>query len=311
MEDATATIRRFNRFFTLFVGALDANFLSTGMSLAEARLLYEIAMRDGSVAIDLQGALKMDAGFVSRVLRRFEQQGLVERGRSSRDARRRPIELTSAGREAFALLNERQKEEVRAILSGLDGPDQCRLSIALSTAQDLLEGRRPKRFNVRSFRPGDMGLIVSRQAVLYHEVYGWNSAIEANEAEVTANFLKGFKPGREQCWIAEVDGRMAGSIFVTDEGEGASRLRLLYVEPWAQGLGIGSTLVRTSLSFARDVGYDRMSLWTHSILEAARSIYAREGFRLVSTLEHDTFGPMLTGETWELDLRATPAGSTH
>jgi GNAT superfamily N-acetyltransferase len=197
---------------------------------------------------------------------------------------------------------------VETALARLDEPDRDRLSAALSTAQQLLEGERSNGYSIRTFRPGDMGLVVSRQTVLYHEAYGWNSGIEVNEAEVTANFLKGFKPGREQCWIAEVDGQMAGSIFVTDEGDGLSRLRLLYVEPWAQGLGLGSALVRTCLAFARHVGYARMTLWTHSILEAARRIYAREGFRLVSTEDHDTFGPTLTGETWELDLRAGATG---
>ena len=158
---------------------------------------------------------------------------------------------------------------------------------------------------IRTFRPGDMGLVVWRQAILYHETYGWNAGIEANEAAVVAAFLHDFKPGREQCWIAEIDGEMAGSIFLTDEGEGLSRLRLLYVEPWAQGRGVGASLVATCLEHARRVGYARMTLWTHSILESARRIYAREGFRIVETKNHDAFGPTLIGETWELDLLPT------
>jgi DNA-binding MarR family transcriptional regulator/GNAT superfamily N-acetyltransferase len=302
MDDAVATVRKFNRFFTQFVGALDANFLGTGMSLAEARLLFEIASAQAPLASDLEQALGMDPGFVSRVVARFEARGWVERGRDSADARRRPISLTSAGRATFNALDEKQRAEVEAVLLRLDGPARARLSAALTASEMLLQRDRPPAFAMRTFRPGDMGLLVSRQAILYHEVYGWNANIEVNESEVVAAFLKNFTPGRDQCWVAEIDGEMAGSILITDEGEGLSRLRLLYAEPWAQGLGIGSALVRECLEFARKVGYVRMTLWTHSILVAARRIYAREGFRLVATEDHDTFGPMLTGEIWEIDL---------
>ena len=302
MDTAVATVRRFNRFFTRFVGALDANFLGTGMSLAEARLLFEIANAEAPLASDLEQALGMDPGFVSRILARFEARGWVERLRDTSDARRRPMSLTSAGRAAFEMLDEKQRAEVEAILLRLDEPARARLSAALTVSAMLLQGHRPPAFTMRTFRPGDMGLLVSRQAILYHEAYGWNANIEVNESEVVAAFLKGFKPGRDECWIAEVDGEMAGSVLVTDEGDGLARLRLLYVEPWAQGRGIGVALVRACLEFARKAGYVRMTLWTHSILTAARRIYAREGFGLVATRDHDTFGPMLIGETWELDL---------
>ena len=190
------------------------------------------------------------------------------------------------------------------MLARLREAERIRLAATLRVAQALLDGQSGQ-VTIRAFRPGDMGLVVSRQAVLYHETYGWNAGIEANEAEVVAAFLRNFKPDREQCWIAETDGEMAGSIFLTDEGGGLCRLRLLYVEPWAQGRGVGASLVETCLEHARRVGYARMTLWTHSILESARRIYAREGFRIIETQDHDTFGPMLTGETWELDLLPT------
>lgn len=302
MYDAIVAVRRFNRFFTQFVGALDANFLGTEMTLAEARVLFEIANDEGRLASDYQGMLAMDAGFMSRVIARFETKGWVERGRSDQDGRRRPIVLSGAGRAAFEDIDSRQRMAVESILGRLDQTERDRLSATLATSQALLKGHHPAPFTIRTFRQGDMGLIVSRQAVLYHEGYGWNANIEVNESEVVAAFLKNFKSGREQCWVAEVDGRMAGSILITDEGNGLSRLRLLYVEPWTQGSGIGSALVSECLRFARNVGYERMTLWTHSNLEAARRIYAREGFKLVATEDHDTFGPMLTGETWELKL---------
>jgi DNA-binding MarR family transcriptional regulator/GNAT superfamily N-acetyltransferase len=302
MDDAISAVRRFNRFFTKFVGALDANFLETGMSLAEARVLFEIAQREPCTATDIQEALDLDPGFVSRVLARFDSRNWITRAREEDDGRRRVVALAPDGREMFKILDERQRREVETVLAGLDDGRRQRLVSALATTQTILQGGQPGGFTLRHFRAGDMGLIISRQAVLYTELYGWNSNIEVNESEVTSAFLKNFKPGREQCWIAEVDGSMAGSILLTDEGDGLSRLRLLYVEPAFQGQGIGDALVIACIAFAKSVGYSRMTLWTHAILHSARRIYARHGFRITSSEQHEKFGPVLMGEIWELDL---------
>lgn len=302
MEEEIAAIRRFNRFFTRFVGALDADFLDTGMSLAEARVLFEIVKRAPCCATDLESSLDLDPAFVSRVLRRFETRAWIERKALREDRRRRSIAPTALGRSVFRRLDNRQRKEVQAVLERLDGPRRARLVAALDAAQDLLEGAPTVPFTLRTFRPGDMGLIAARQSVLYREIYGWSSSIEVNEGEVTTAFLRNFKPEREQCWVAEVDGELAGSIFLTDEGEGLSRLRLLYVEPRFQGRGIGDALISTCVAFARSIGYERITLWTHSILLTARRLYARHGFRKMSTQEHDLFGLVLQGETWELRL---------
>jgi GNAT superfamily N-acetyltransferase len=224
------------------------------------------------------------------------------------DRRRRAIALTRSGRTQFTKLDRRQRSEVEAALTRLDAPQRCRLVGALAAAEALLQADAVPGFTLRHFRAGDMGLIASRQSVLYRERYGWNSGIEVNVGEVTAAFLRNFKPGREQCWVAEVDGAIAGSIFLTDEGGGLSRLRLLYVEPAFQGRGIGDALVSACIAFARSAGYARITLWTHTILESARRIYAAHGFSIVDRREHDTFGPLLMGETWELDVRMAPAG---
>jgi DNA-binding MarR family transcriptional regulator/GNAT superfamily N-acetyltransferase len=302
MEQAIASVRRFNRFFTRFVGALDDDFLHTGMTLAEARILFEVAKSQTCFADDIQRALNLDAGFVSRVLRRFEGRRWIKRSRTDTDGRRRSIRLTALGRRHFDQVDSRQREVVQRSLGRLDALARGRLVASLETAENLLESKEVSAFTMRTFRPGDMGLIASRQSSLYQEGYGWNSNIEVNIGDVTTNFLRNFKPGREQCWVAEVDGQMAGSIFLTDEQEGLSRLRLLYVEPAFQGRGIGDALVSTCIEFARSVGYARITLWTHSILESARRIYARHGFRLVQEKEHTMFGKPLLGETWELQL---------
>jgi len=302
METSIAAVRRFNRFFTRFVGALDADFLDTGVSLAEARIIFEIAHREPCGATEVQAALDLDAGFLSRVLRRFEERHWIERQPVDGDGRRRSILLTPAGRALFETIDSRQRGEVETVLTRLDEPRRARLVAALEAAQDLIEARDRPGFTLRPFRFGDMGLIASRQSVLYRELFGWKDGIEIYEGEITSAFLRNFKPGREQCWVAEVDGAMAGSIFLTDEGDGLSRLRQLYVEPHFQGRGIGDALVSTCIAFARSVGYARMTLWTHSVLASARRIYAKQGFHIVETREHNTFGPTLLGETWELVL---------
>lgn len=307
MEDALATVRGFNRFYTQFIGALDPDFLGAGMSLPEARVLFEVAQGatqrgKDPVAADIQAALGMDAGYLSRVLARFETRGWITRATVEGDARRRAIALTPAGRAAFGALDERQRAKVAAVLDGLTAYQRADLIGALKTARSLLAPPRRRDFVLRPFRAGDMGLIAARQSLLYRETYGWGPGIEVNIGEVTAAFLRDFKPGREQCWVAEIDGVMAGSIFLTDDGAGLSRLRLLYVEPAARGLGLGDTLVRTCIDFARDVGYHAVWLWTHTILESARRIYAAHGFQITDVHMHEEFGEAIQGENWRLDL---------
>jgi DNA-binding MarR family transcriptional regulator/GNAT superfamily N-acetyltransferase len=306
MEDVIDAVRSFNRFFTRFVGALDSDFLKTGMSLGEARILLEIAHREPCFADDLQRILDLDGGFVSRIVQRFEERKWIGRTRCDTDGRRRDIALTPKGRKQFEFVDERQRSVIERNLSRLRLGDRRQLVRSLGTVQTILEKTDAPVVELRPFRAGDMGLIVSRQSILYQTKFGWSQAIEVIEGEVTTAFLRNFKPGREQCWIAEIDGQMAGSVFITDEGNDVARLRLLYVEPEFHGLGIGNLLVSTCVAFAREVGYARITLWTQSILEAARAIYAKQGFQLVSSAEHETFGVPLMGETWELSPIAGP-----
>lgn len=299
MTDAVAAVRAFNRFYTRFAGALDAHYMESELSLAEARLLYEIANRETVLAIDLQAELGLDAGYVSRILRRFQAKGWIERGRGE-DARRRPISLTEAGRACFAALDARTRAETAARLEGLGGGERDTLVAALETVTALLSGRGAP-WRIRTFRTGDLALIASRQSILY-EPYGWKRPMEILQGEITTNFLKDFKPGREQCWVAERAGMMAGAIMLVDAGDNVGQLRLLHVEPWARGLGIGNALVAECVNFAREAGYDIVRLWTHTILTSARRIYEKAGFRIVSTHVHHEFGDAVEGEIWELTL---------
>jgi len=301
MEDAIAAVRAFNRFYTRFAGVLDAHYMDSDLSLAEARLLYEIVHRDSPHASELQAELGLDAGYVSRMLRRLQARGLIARGRGS-DGRRRPIALLPAGRAVFEALDARARAAVASRVEALGGSDRATLVEALAAVTGLLGGGGAP-WHIRTFRTGDLALIAARQSILY-EAYGWGRPMEVLQSEVTAAFLRDFKPGREQCWVAERAGMMAGAVLLVDAGGNVGQLRLLHVEPWARGLGIGGALVAECVNFARSAGYDRVRLWTHSVLLSARRIYEAAGFRIVATEVHDEFGKPEQGETWELALAA-------
>ena len=301
MADAVTALRAFNRFYTRYVGALDAHFLDSDLTLVEARLLYEIANRTDPVAAELQAELGLDAGYASRLLRRFQARGWIVRGRGD-DARRRPIALTDAGRAAFADLDTRTRAQVAASIDKLGPGDRDTLVAALGAVHGLLAGEGAP-WSIRTFGAGDLLMLAARQSVLYKD-YGWGRPMEVLQGEVVTAFLRDFKPGREQCWIAERAGLMAGSILLVDAGDDVGQLRLLYVEPWARGLGIGNALVDECVRFGREAGYRKIRLWTHTVLDSARRIYAAAGFHIVSVEVHDEFGKPEQGETWELDLTA-------
>jgi DNA-binding MarR family transcriptional regulator/N-acetylglutamate synthase-like GNAT family acetyltransferase len=299
MDDAILALRAFARFYTRFAGVLDAHYMDSELSLTEARLLYEIANRAAPLAAELQAELGLDAGYVSRILRRFEGKGWIERGRGA-DARRRPIAITAAGRAYFAAIDARTRAQVAQRIETLSEGDRETLVAALGAVTGLLSGGEAP-WRIRTFRTGDLATIAARQSILY-EPYGWARPMEILQGEVTTAFLRDFKPGREQCWVAERAGLMAGAVLLVDAGDNVGQLRLLHVEPWARGLGIGGALVGECVGFARAAGYDTVRLWTHSVLLSARRIYEAHGFRIVSTAVHHEFGKAEQGEIWELAL---------
>jgi DNA-binding MarR family transcriptional regulator/N-acetylglutamate synthase-like GNAT family acetyltransferase len=299
-----AAVRRFNRFYTQKLGVLSEGFLNTPFSLTEARVLHALAHRDGATATWLGRELDLDAGYLSRILRDFERQGLITRQQSPQDGRQTLISLNADGREAFEPLDRGSHTAVGNLLAPLAEAEQDRLTGAMRTIATLLGDASETRpaFILRAHRPGDMGWVTARHGVLYHEEYGLNHKMEAYVAEVVAKFLREFDPAYEHCWIAEQDGTPIGSVFIVKESDEVARLRLLIVEPKARGLRVGRTLVEECIRFARRAGYSEIVLWTHSILTAARRIYAAVGLEIVETETHDEFGPELVGETWRLRL---------
>ncbi|SFP32173.1 DNA-binding transcriptional regulator, MarR family [Mesorhizobium sp. NFR06] len=297
-------VRAFNRFYTRQIGLLDEGLLKSPFSLTEARVLYELAHRDGLVASDLVRDLGLDPGYVSRLLKKFEERGLVEREATEADARRASIALTPAGRQAFAPLNQDSHDQVRALLDRLAPADQERLVKAMRTVQDLLGDRAEPKvpYILRPLQVGDIGWITHRQGLIYAQDYGWDGTYEALVAEILGEFVKNFVPQWERSWVAERGGEVVGSVFVVRKSPKVAKLRLLYVEPSARGLGIGRRLVDECIGFARAKGYKTLTLWTNDILSSARRIYQAAGFKLVEEEGHHSFGKDLVGQTWNLEL---------
>jgi DNA-binding MarR family transcriptional regulator len=303
LERRVDSVRRFNRFYTQRIGVLAENFLRTPFTLAEGRVLFELANREESSPGDIAAALDLDAGYLSRILRRFERDGLVKRTPSPTDGRRAVLALTGAGREAFAPLNERSHDDIVALLAPLPPERQERVLSAMATiAQALAPDRLAADIMLRDPEPGDYGWIIERHGALYSAEYGFNANMEGYVAEVLGAYITNLQPGRDRCWIAERNGVRCGCVFVVHENATTARLRMLLTEPSVRGSGLGRRLVRACITFAREAGYKKMVLWTHAVLTAARTIYAGEGFVMTATESNDLFGPPLVSETWELEL---------
>ena len=302
--DQVAAVRGFNRFYTRKLGVLDQHLLQSPFSLSEARVLYELAHREDAAARDIGIELGLDAGYLSRIVQKFDDDGLIARKPLPTDRRQVRLNLTAKGRQTFAKLNRSSHDEVAAMLDRLDGESRTAVVRAMGTIERVLEppASKPAGFLLRSHRVGDIGWVISRQGRAYAEEYGWDISYEALVAEICAQFVRSFDPAREHCWIAEVDGEPVGSIFLVNGGDGVAKLRLLMVDQKARGLGVGRALVEQCIRTARDNGYTRMTLWTQSVLLAARGIYARAGFRQIKEEKHHSFGVDLVGETWEMEL---------
>src|SRR5258706_11323897 len=312
LNSLVSAFRRFNRLYTRFIGVLDEEFLNSGFSLAEGRVLYELATGQPRTAKEIAGALGIDPGYMSRILGRFEKNSLLKRMASKKDARSAYLVVTQKGKSKFEKLNALSEEQARCILKALPPTAQTNLISSMGTVERLLAPSTPEalRYLLRPHRPGDMGWVVYREGALYAQEYGFDETFEALVARIVADFLAEFDPRRERCWIAEVNGQNVGHIFLVKHPTEPStaKLRLLLVEPSARGLKLGSALVEECVNFASSVGYKKITLWTQSILAAARHIYQKAGFRLVEEQANRQFGKDLLSQTWELDLTESGVG---
>ena len=306
-EEATdaevAAVRDFNRFYTNVIGLLRAGLLDTPYSLTEARIIFELARADQTEAGQLRRWLDIDAGYLSRVLARFEADGIVSRSRSEQDGRRQVIGLTTTGRAVFAKLDELSASQIRALLGGLPAGRRAGLLAAMASIREALDGApRHSPLVLRAPVPGELGWVVQRNAALYTAEYGWDESYEALVARIVADYAARADRKRESAWIAEVDGQPVGCVFCMRKTDEVAQLRLLLVEPHTRGMGIGERLVAECVAFARRSGYRELVLWTNDVLHAARRIYQRAGFELVDSHEHHSFGHDLVAQDWRLPL---------
>ncbi|HEV2268837.1 MAG TPA: helix-turn-helix domain-containing GNAT family N-acetyltransferase [Steroidobacteraceae bacterium] len=300
---ATDAIRDFNRFYTRQIGLLDQGFLGSPFTLTEGRVLYELAHRDSPTATDVARALSLDPGYLSRLLKKLERLGHVDRGRDAQDGRQRPLRLTKTGRRVFEGLDRASAQQIATMITALEPGQVGELVGSMQTVRRLLQpDTSESAYILRPLRVGDIGWIIHRQGLLYAQEYGWDLTYEAFVAEILGGFVKQFDAASENAWVAERNGAIVGSVFLVRESATVARLRLLYVEPSARGLGIGRHLVAACIAFARERGYRTLRLWTNDILAAARRIYQATGFCLVKEERHHSFGKDLVGQTWELSL---------
>ncbi|MCU1298394.1 MAG: transcriptional regulator, MarR family [Acidobacteriaceae bacterium] len=306
LTDDIATFRRFNRMYTRLIGTLNEGLLNSDFSLPEARVLYELATRTSPKAKEIAEELDMDPGYLSRLLGKFERDGLLRRKTSDQDGRYAELSLTPRGKSSFKKLNVLSEGQARTLLEGLPHSARLQLIDSMQTIEGILmkASRNAQPYAIRAHRVGDMGWIAHREGLGYAQQYGWNEMFEALVARIVSEFLTNFDSSRERCWIAEVDGQHAGHIFLVKHPteQHTAKLRLPFVEPSARGMGLGDALVKECIQFARTVGYRKVVLWTQSILTTAHRIYEKAGFRLVKEEPHHSFGKDLVGQEWELDL---------
>ncbi len=299
-----SAVRAFNRFYTRKLGVLDQQLLKSPFSLSEARVLYELAHRDDLAAKEIGIELGLDPGYLSRIIQNFDENGLITRKPLPSDRRQYRLSLTAKGRQAFAKLDRRSHHDVADMLATLPRGDSKRLIEAMAAIERMLGNPRvsPAPALLRGHRPGDMGWVVQSHGALYASEYGFDSSFEGLVAEIAAKFLASFDASRERCWIAEIDGAQVGSVFLVRHSDDVAKLRLLLVDPAGRGQDLGRRLVAECLAFAQACGYRKITLWTQSILVAARKIYQDAGFVLMASKPHRSFGQSLIGETWELKL---------
>ena len=305
-------LRAFNRFYTRRIGVLGDKLLSSRFSLTESRVLWELEHEPGLTATALVQRLQLDAGYLSRLLAGLRERGLVKAQRAPHDGRQTLLSLSAAGRRAFAPLDRRSQQQAAELLGALPGPQRRELLGAAQRIESLLGGRPPEPATLRALRPGDIGWVIARHGALYAQAYGWDMRFEALVARIAADFIERFDPSREAAWIAEAGGILLGCVFLVQARDeitaaidpGVAQLRMLLVEPEARGMGLGKRLSAQCEAFARQAGYERLRLWTNSLLLAARGIYQAAGYKLLASEPHHSFGHALVGEVWEKDLQA-------
>jgi DNA-binding MarR family transcriptional regulator/N-acetylglutamate synthase-like GNAT family acetyltransferase len=304
-------VRRFNRFYTRRIGALQQGYMGSAFPLPQCRVLYELGQRGEATASELGADLDLDLGYLSRLLQSLRRQGVVQGEAAREDARRVRLSLTAKGRKIYQQLDGRSRELVAGMLGKLAAPEQARLVGALETVEGVLakEPGAEKSISLRDPRPGDMGWVVQAHGRLYFEERGWGERFEALVAEICATFINNFDKERERCWIAEMDGEPVGCVFAVQGSKRVAKLRLLLVDPKARGRGLGRRLVEECIAFSRAKGYRKLVLWTQSNLTAARAVYAKTGFRKVKEEKHASFGVKLSGEYWELGLTSRPGSA--
>jgi len=306
-EAQVETIRQFNRFFTQRIGVLDESLLDSGLTLTQARVLFEIGTSETCTAGDLISLLRLDAGYLSRILQEFVDSRLVKRKPSPDDGRRALLALTPKGWKKFTELDHQSRRRIGELISPLSAPKRTQLLHGMRALQESLSvvpTSEERSVNIRPYRVGDVGWAIERHGQLYSDEFGWNEEFEALVATLLARFATKHDPAAERFWVAEVDGERVGCVFVvrSEKDKNAAQLRCLLVDPRGRGLGVGRQLVDECIRFSKSAGYRQIILWTNDVLVSARRIYEAAGFSLIEESPHHSFGHDLVGQYWSRAL---------
>jgi len=294
-------IRSFNRFYTKILGLINQHILDSQYSLTEARVLFEINNIGNCTANILIEELGIDRGYISRILKRFEADGLIYKKTSSIDRRAYILHLTLEGKQILSNLTEKSNKQIQELVSNLKGNEQKELTTAMRIIENKLSSKL-KSINIRTFQPKDIEHILKRHEDLYKAEYGFDSTFVEYVANGIQTFLRKQNKNKENIWVAEYNGIPVGSIAIVKADNFAAQLRWLLIEPEMRGKGLGSKLIKTAISFCKENGYKLIFLWTLSILVDARNLYRRNGFITKETVEHDIWGKYRIEERWDLPL---------
>ncbi len=295
------SIRSFNRFYTDILGLLNRHILDSRYSLTEVRILFEIDKTDKCSANMLMEKLNIDRGYMSRILKKFESEGLIRREGSSSDGRKLFLNLTPSGKAIISALEEKSDKQVFQLIGHLAESEQEKLVNSMKYIKNaLLDGISP--VTIRTYQQKDIDYIIKRHRELYETEYGFSPAFGDYVEKYLLEFHERHDEDWDNIWIAESYNEIVGVIALVKVNVSTAQLRWFLIEPEMRGRGLGHRLMETVIDFCKEKNYDHVVLWTVSMLDAARHLYRHYGFELTETKKNDTWGESLTEERWDLYL---------
>ncbi|GLX66634.1 bifunctional helix-turn-helix transcriptional regulator/GNAT family N-acetyltransferase [Paenibacillus glycanilyticus] len=295
-------IRKFNRFYTKILGLLDKHLLDSDYSLSEVRVLFEIGNTEQVTAKMLTDQLRMDAGYLSRILKRFDKLGFTYRVQSGEDGRSSFLHLTKLGEETLSSMNALSNDQIRSMVSGLSKQTKNQIAKSMTTIENALSDQSAELSIRTDLQPGDAGMLIHMHGWIYARDCGYNHVFEGYVCKTFYDFLLSYNPDKERIWIAEVNGEIVGSIAIVHQSDGTGQLRWFILHPDYRSMGIGKKLFNEAIHFSKEKGFTSLFLETTDDQETAIGMYKKAGFKKISEQENNAWGKRHMEQTYELQL---------